>query len=45
MAWPEEIINALTRMPGLRVIPRGTPRSAFAASKNLRKVGEALGVR
>jgi len=40
----EEIINALTRLPGLRVIAR-TSAFRFRGEQNLRKVGEALGVR
>ena len=39
----EEIINALTRMPGLRVIAR-TSAFRFRGEHDLRKVGEALGV-
>ena len=39
----EEIINALTRMPGLRVIAR-TSAFRFRGEQDLRKVGEALGV-
>jgi TolB-like protein/Tfp pilus assembly protein PilF len=39
----EEILNALTRLPGLRVIAR-TSAFRFRAEQDLRKVGEALGV-
>ena len=40
----EEIINALTRLPGLRVIAR-TSAFRFRGEQDLRRVGEALGVR
>ena len=40
----EEIINALTRLPGLRVIAR-TSAFRFRGEQDLRKVGETLGVR
>ena len=40
----EEIINALTRLPGLRVIAR-TSAFRFRDEQDLRKVGDALGVR
>jgi TolB-like protein/Tfp pilus assembly protein PilF len=40
----EEIINALTRLPDLRVIAR-TSAFRFRDEQDLRKVGEALGVR
>ncbi len=40
----EEIINALTRLPGLRVIAR-TSAFRFRGHQDLRRVGEALGVR
>ncbi len=39
----EEIINALTRLPGLRVIAR-TSAFRFRGEQDLRKVGAALGV-
>ena len=39
----EEIINALTRLPGLRVIAR-TSAFRFRGEHDLRKVGEKLGV-
>jgi TolB-like protein/Tfp pilus assembly protein PilF len=39
----EEIINALTRLPGLRVIAR-TSAFRFRGEQDLRKVGEKLGV-
>jgi serine/threonine-protein kinase len=40
----EEIINALTRLPGVRVIAR-TSAFRFRGEQDLRKVGEVLGVR
>jgi TolB-like protein/Flp pilus assembly protein TadD len=40
----EEIINALTRLPNLRVIAR-TSAFRFRGEQDLRAVGEALGVR
>jgi TolB-like protein/cytochrome c-type biogenesis protein CcmH/NrfG len=40
----EEIINALTRIPDLRVIAR-TSAFRFRGEQDLREVGEALGVR
>ncbi len=40
----DEIINALTRLPGLRVIAR-TSAFRFRGEHDVRKVGEALGVR
>lgn len=40
----EEIINALTKLPGLRVIAR-TSAFRFRGEQDLRKVGEALAVR
>jgi len=40
----EEIINALTRLPDLRVIAR-TSAFRFRGEQDLRRVGEALGVR
>ena len=40
----EEIINGLTRIPGLRVIAR-TSAFRFRDEQDLRKVGEALNVR
>ena len=45
MAWPDELINALTRIRGLRVISRTSSFQFKGASADVREIGKRLDVR